>query len=280
MTPDNGFPSGMDRFALDAGTADRLVSGAVDVGDAPPEYRAVAVALHALREPPESWELVGGPAVAERIAATVVAARTERAAPPPRRRASRGRVALASLVALGLALSGGLASAGALPGPAQRVASAVLSKVGISVPTGDDDPVDHRSVPTTAVPKSTLVASVQSSPTPVSPSAPPTVPHDAGATPPVEPGQEGGRTAPGRESSQATPPANGHEPSPPGTPPGNGNGNAYGTTKPGGSGSGGANGSGNGNGNANGNAYAYGNAKASDADPSVDGSVAPASPSP
>jgi len=123
----------MDRFALDAGTAEGLVSGAVDVGDAPPEYRAVAVALHALREPPESWELVGGPAVAERIAATVVAARTERAAPPPRRRASRGRVALASLVALGLALSGGLASAGALPGPAQRVASAVLSKVGISV---------------------------------------------------------------------------------------------------------------------------------------------------
>jgi len=77
MTPDDGFPSGMDRFALDAGTAEGLVSGAVDVGDAPPEYRAVAVALHALREPPESWELVGGPAVAERIAATVVAARTD-----------------------------------------------------------------------------------------------------------------------------------------------------------------------------------------------------------
>jgi hypothetical protein len=269
MTPDNGFPSGMDRFALDAGTAEGLVSGAVDVGDAPPEYRAVAVALHALREPPESWELVGGPAVAERIAATVVAARTERAAPPPRRRASRGRVALASLVALGLALSGGLASAGALPGPAQRVASAVLSKVGISVPTGDESG-DHRSVPTTAVPKSTLVASVQSSPTPVSPSAPPPVPHDPGATPPVGPGQEGGRTAPGRESSQPTPPANGHGPSLPGTPPGNGNGNAYGTTNPGG----------NGNGNGNGNAYAYGKAKASGTDPSVDASVAPASPSP
>ena len=36
MRPRNGFPSGMDRFALDAGTAERLVSGAVDVGDAPP----------------------------------------------------------------------------------------------------------------------------------------------------------------------------------------------------------------------------------------------------
>src|SRR5207237_6088487 len=122
MTPGNGSPAGMDRFALDAGTAEGLVSGAVDVGDAPPEYRAVATALQALREPPESWELVGGPAVAERIATTVVAARRARAAPRPRRSASRARVAVASFVALVLALSGGLASAGALPEPAQGVA--------------------------------------------------------------------------------------------------------------------------------------------------------------
>ena len=88
MTPGNGSPPGMDRFALDAGTAEGLVTGSVDVGDAPPEYRAVAAVLQALREPPESWELVGGPAVAERIAATVVAARRARAAPRPRRSAS------------------------------------------------------------------------------------------------------------------------------------------------------------------------------------------------
>jgi hypothetical protein len=270
MTPGNGFPSGMDRFALDAGTAEGLVSGAVDVDDAPPEYRAVAAVLQALREPPESWELVAGPAVAERIAATVVAARTERAATRPRRFASRTRVAVASLVALGLAVSGGLASAGALPEPAQRVASAVLSKVGISVPTGDDEAVDHRYVPTTAVPKSTAVASVQSNPTAVNPSAPAPVARDAGAPPPVGPGQERGRTAPARESSQPTPPANGDGPSPPGTPPGNGNGNAYGTTKAGGTGS--ANG--NGNGNGNGNAYAYGKTQPTDA------SAAPATGSP
>ena len=261
MTPGNGFPSGMDRFALDAGTAEGLVSGAVDVGDAPPEYRAVAAVLQALREPPESWELVGGPAVAERIAATSVAARTERAATRPRRFASRTRVAVASLVvALGLALSGGLASAGALPEPAQRVASAVLSKVGISVPTGDDEAVDHSYVPTTAGPKSTMVASVQSNPTAVNPSAPPPVARDADVTPPAGPGQERGRTAPARESSQPTPPAGGDGPSPPGTPPGNGNGNADGTTKAGGSGSANGNGNGNGNGNAYGKTQASGSA--------------------
>ena len=275
MTPGNGFPSGMDRFALDTGTAEGLVSGAVDVGDAPPEYRAVAAVLQALREPPESWELVGGPAVAERIAATVVAARTERAATRPRRFASRTRVAVASLVAIGLALSGGLASAGALPERAQRVASAVLSKVGISVPTGDDEAVDHRSLPTTAVPKSTTIAALQSNPTAVSPSALPPVARDAGVTPPVGPGQQSGRTAPARESSQPTSPTKGDGPSPPGTPPGNRN--AYGTTKAGGS----ANG--NGNGNGNGNAYAYGKTQPSGSaspDLSLDPSLGPASSSP
>ncbi len=238
MTPGNGFSYGMDRFALDAGTAEGLVSGSVDVGDAPPEYRAVAAVLQALREPPESWELVGGPAIAERIAATVVAARTERAATRPRRFASRTRVAVASLVALGLALSGGLASAGALPEPAQRVASAVLSKVGISVPNGDDEAVDHSSEPTTAVPKPTAAASVQSNPTAVAPSAPPPapVPDDERVPAPIGPGEEGGRTAPARDSSQPTPPANVDGPTPTGTPPGNGNGNAYGNRKAGGNG--------------------------------------------
>ncbi|HEY4400979.1 MAG TPA: hypothetical protein VGO38_03005 [Acidimicrobiia bacterium] len=279
MTAGNGFPSGMDRFAVDAGTAEGLVSGAVDVGDAPPEYRAVAAVLQALREPPESSELVGGPAVAERIAATVVTARTERAATRPRRFATRTRVAVASLVTLGLALSGSLATAGALPEPAQRVASAVLSKVGISVPSGDDEAVVHRYMPTTAVPKWTTVAPVQSNPAAVNPSAPPPVARDEDVTLPAGPAQERGRTAPARESSQPTPPAGGDGPSPPGTPPGKGNGNAYGTTKAGGSG----NGNGNGNGNGTGNGNAYGKTQASGSaspDLALDASRAPATGSP
>src|SRR5207245_3581979 len=104
-----------------------------------------------------------------------------------------------------------------VPAPAQPVACAVLAQVGISVPTGDDEPVDHRSVPTTPVPESTTVASVQSNPTAVSPSAPPPVPHDTSVTPTVGPGQERGQTAPARESSQPTPPAHGDRLATPGT---------------------------------------------------------------
>ena len=221
MTPGNGF-LGMDRFALDTGTAERLVTGAVDVGDAPPEYRAVAATLQALREPPESWELAGGPGVAERIVATVVAERAECGAPRPRRLASRARAAVASFAAFGLALSGGFASAGALPEPAQRVASAVLNHVGISVPTGDDEPVEHKPVPTTAVPKPTPAASVQSNLIPVSPSTPPPVPHGASMTAPAGPGQEHARAAPAASTLQPTPPADAGGPSPSGPPRGTG----------------------------------------------------------
>ena len=250
MTAGNGFPRGMDRFALDAGTAERLVTGAVDGADAPPEYRNVADVLLAMREPPESWELVGGPAVAERIAAAVVVPRTERVVPRSRRFVSRTRVAVASFVASGLALTGGFAAAGALPDPAQRVASAVLGQVGVSVPTGDEKPAHRGTAPTTADRRPTTAGSVQSNPTAVSPSAPPPAPRDAGATAPVGPGQERARTAP----------AEGKVPSPQSTPPGNGNVNGNANGNGNGNGNGNANANGNANGNANANAY--GKAKA------------------
>jgi hypothetical protein len=284
MTARNGFPAGMDRFALDAGTAERLVSGAVDVADAPPEYRDVAAVLLALREPHESGQLVDGSAVAERIAATITVKRTERAVPRSRRFASRTRVAVASLVASGLALTGGLAGAGALPDPAQRVASAVLDKVGITVPSGDEEPTQHGNAPALD-PKPISASSVLSTPNAVTPSTTP-VPHGATATAPVGPGKEG--TPPS--------PADGEGPSPAGTPPGNGN--AYGTAKPAlnangngnanananGNGNGKANANGNGNGNANangnGNGNAYGKTKTASTDPLRDPSVAPAIPSP
>ena len=271
MTAGSGFPAGMDRFALDAGTAERLVTGAVDVADAPPEYQDVAAVFLALREPPESWELVGGPAVAERIAAAVTVTRTERAVSRSRRFASRTRVAVASLVASGLALTGGLAAAGALPDPAQRVASAVMGQVGISVPTGDEEPAHHGTAPTTVDPKPISASSVQSNPTAGSPSAPPPAPRDATVAAPVGSGQQRGQRAP----------ADGEESSPDGTPPGNSNGNGNGSVKGGGSanGNGHANGNGNASGNAsaNGNGNAYGKAKASGTDTTdvpLDGSLA------
>jgi hypothetical protein len=134
------------------------------------------------------------------------------------------------------------------------VASAVLSKVGISVPNGDDEAVDHSSVPTTAVPKPTAAAFVQSNPTAVAPSAPAPVPDDERVPAPIGPGEEGGRTVPAQDSSQPTPPANADGPAAAGTPPGNGN--AYGTTKAAGSANGNGHGNGHGNGNGNGNASA------------------------
>jgi type IV secretory pathway VirB10-like protein len=256
MTAGNGFPRGMDRFALDAGTAERLVTGAVDVADAPPEYRDVAAVLLALREPAESWELDGGQAVAERIAVRVTVTSTERAVRRSRRFASCTRVAVASLVASGLALTGGLAAAGALPDPAQRVASAVLGRVGISVPTGDEEPAHDGTPPTTADPKPTTAGSVQSNSTAVSPNATPPVPRDASETAPVPPGQEREGTVPARGTFHPAAPADGEGPSPDDTSPGNGNGhgNAYGNAKPGGSAN--ANSNSNGNGNAKGKAKA------------------------
>jgi len=161
MTPRVGFPSGMDMdpFALDSGTAERLVTGAADAGDAPPAYRAVARALQALRAAPESAEWTGEPAAVEQIATAVVVVRRVRPLRRARRSRSRTmRFAAATALAGVLCVTGGFASAGSLPQPAQDAASTVLATVGISVPTGDHDP-----------------AVIDVPPTPASdPSAPPT----------------------------------------------------------------------------------------------------------
>ena len=85
MTAPNGFPADMDPFALDTGTAERLVAGSLDAGDAPPEYRGVAQTLQALRQPADSAELAGAPETVERIAAAVVVARHARPEPRPKR---------------------------------------------------------------------------------------------------------------------------------------------------------------------------------------------------
>jgi hypothetical protein len=153
MTDRDGFPRDMDPFALDALTAERLVTGAVDVGDAPPEYQGVATAFQALRQAPDRSELLGASAAVNRIAAAIG---LERRAGVRRSRRSATRVArlaAASVVACCLALTGGLAAVGALPESAQGVASAVLSRVGISVPTGGNEkPADDRAPASTSVP--------------------------------------------------------------------------------------------------------------------------------
>jgi hypothetical protein len=143
MTARDGYPCEMDAFALDARTAERLMLGSVDTADAPPEYRAVAGVLQALREALETRELAGEAAAVERIATVVVLERQVRAMRRPLRSSLRmAGLAAAAAVGCALPLTGGLASAGALPEPAQDLASTVFGTVGISVPTGGQDPAD------------------------------------------------------------------------------------------------------------------------------------------
>jgi hypothetical protein len=201
MTARDGFPRDMDLFALDALTAERLVTGAVDVGDAPPGYQGVARAFQALREAPDSSELLGASAAVDRIAAAVALERRARKSRRSRRSATRvARLAAASVVACGVALTGGLAAAGALPGSAQGVASAVLSRVGISVPTGGEEK------PAEQGPRA------PSSTSPAPPTTAGVTPAQSGNGPPAEPGPAS--SAPGQGDGEGQPGTRSH-----GTPP-------------------------------------------------------------
>ena len=197
MTRRDGFSRDMSRFALGADAAERLMTGAVDIVDAPPRYRAVARSLRALRVAPDSSELVGEADAVEQIAAAVVLERTVRPIRPSRRRSPRVAVLSATAVVVcALPLVGGLASAGALPEPAQDAAAAVLGKVGISVPISD--PSDNRPVPASAVP---------GPPSSVGPS-----PAVAGSSPgPGPPAPDAGKLAPGSSSATALTEDEGHE---------------------------------------------------------------------
>jgi hypothetical protein len=137
------------RVPLDLDTADRLLAGAVAPEDAPPGYAGVARMLEAATAEPTADVLEREVETVALIAATVRSfPRTEPSTP---RRSfmpfalSRLRLT-AALVAAGLACSAGLASAGALPGAAQEVASEMLAKVGISVPGPNEHAGDHPSV--------------------------------------------------------------------------------------------------------------------------------------
>ena len=213
MTPPIGIPSGMEPFALDADTAERLVAGAVDAGDAPPEYRSVAQVLHSLRSAPDGVdgvEWAGESEAVERIAAVVVRR------PQPTRRSRRARrsssraarLAAAAVVAAAVCVTGGFASAGSLPKPAQNAASAVLGTVGISVPSSSEEPAGVQE-PATTGPGT-------------SPPATPD-PHDPGASAPTTPASPPAPSSPAAPGNGNGVPAHG---TPPSTAKGHGNGHA------------------------------------------------------
>ena len=133
---------------LDVDTADRLLAGAVAPEDAPPGYAEVARLLEAASAQPTADELTREAEVVALVAAGVRSSSSTDSSSPRRSfmpiALSRPRIS-AALVAAGLACSAGLASAGALPGAAQDVASAMLAKVGISVPGPNDNAGTHPS---------------------------------------------------------------------------------------------------------------------------------------
>ncbi len=150
MTSWDDLENEMRVVTLDANTSDRLLAGALAPADAPPGYADVAWLLEVLSAQPTADELARE---AEHVAmvATVVLSSSGTPVSPPKRSLvpfalSRRRIA-AVLIAAALACTGGTASAGILPGAAQDIASAILGKVGISVPDSNEDSGTHRSVP-------------------------------------------------------------------------------------------------------------------------------------
>jgi hypothetical protein len=133
-------------FALDDGTAERLLRGLMSFDDAPRRYRGVAAVMTALAAPPTGRELSGEREAVQAISRGVSVdatwpsrSLTFDASPSPRVRKTtttmkrKVRLVGAALVGSAFLLSG-LGAAGALPGEAQTIASEVWSSVGVSVP--------------------------------------------------------------------------------------------------------------------------------------------------
>jgi hypothetical protein len=142
MTLSSDRGSGQRRASVDAHTADRLLDGLISPEDAPAGFAGVARVVIAARRPASDSELADEDrAVAEavRLLATLAGEPHHlRQRIRPRRRFLRVKVVALAVVGAVLGTSG-LAVAGVLPEPAQKVAANVLSKVGIHVPGPGDE---------------------------------------------------------------------------------------------------------------------------------------------
>lgn len=130
-----------DPLALDDETVERLLSGELPPGQAPPGYAEVAALLAATTAPPSAEELSGQAAVlAELRKATrpvPAAPGTRRAVRPPRR-----RLGLAAVVLAGALATGGAAAAatGHLPAPVREAARGILAPLGDGTPAPPAEP--------------------------------------------------------------------------------------------------------------------------------------------
>lgn len=147
---------GRDPMELDERTADRMLNGEMPSDDAPPRYREVTRALGALRHPATERELAGE----ERAVTAILHGLATSPAPEPgspvpgsHRVPPRRLVRMVAVgVIVGVGLTGGLATANALPRVAQGVVADVLDAVGVHVPqpdasVGGDDGARDESVP-------------------------------------------------------------------------------------------------------------------------------------
>jgi hypothetical protein len=149
----------MRNLLLDRDTADRLLSGLVAPDDAPPGYAEVAGFLRScsrLSLPDRTREQATIAAMTERISSRLAAD------PPARGRVAVRRAARFKLVsvAVGAMLVGtsGLAFAGELPAPAQRIAHKMFASVGVDIPT-PDDPATTEGVPAGSEPPNSSAGS-------------------------------------------------------------------------------------------------------------------------
>jgi hypothetical protein len=171
MTDWSDLHEEMGRLGLDNGTIDRLLTRRIGPDDAPPGYSEVAHLLKAAAAPAEE-ELAHE---TEHVAMAIALLREPSHAAAssgrrPQRTPSRPhRVKVGALVMLGaLVGSTGLAVAGVLPDAAQDAFSAVLERVGISVPASGDQPASTgeeiaetaTNTPNTGVDKGATVSSV------------------------------------------------------------------------------------------------------------------------
>jgi hypothetical protein len=130
---------------LDEGTAERMLQGRLPIDDAPPRYRGVAHAIALAGGEATDAELCGSTEAVSVIAASLRREADREALIP--RRSSMSKRRLTQFAAAGMvgsmSLFGGLAAANALPGAAQSVASDVLSKVGVDVPSPNSHADGH-----------------------------------------------------------------------------------------------------------------------------------------
>jgi hypothetical protein len=124
---------------LDPNTAERLLNGQLPVEDAPPDAQGVARVIAAVAAAPSERELA---VESETVATLTAIIREQSVAAPKSRRTPMSKQRITQLAAAGtvgvMTLFGGLAAANALPGAAQGVASDMLAKVGVSVPSPND----------------------------------------------------------------------------------------------------------------------------------------------